>query len=50
MDDNLTVAIQFIDEFKKIFGYKFLDLLDRIVLEKILLVLSHVKKLYLAHY
>jgi hypothetical protein len=49
-DDRLVVAIQFIEEFKKVFGYKFLDLLDEETIKTFLQVLSHIKKLYLAHY
>ncbi len=43
-------SIEFIKEFKNIFGYKFLDLFDEQALKIFLQVLSHIKKLYLEHY
>ncbi len=45
----MEMANQFIQEFKRVFGYKFLDLLDERTLEQFFKVLSHVKKLYLIH-
>lgn len=47
---RLEIGLEFVSEFKKIFGYKFLSLINREVLDRTLQVLSHVKKLYLAHY
>ena len=49
-DNMFIVAQQFIQEFKIVFGYKFLDLLDEHIIRIVLQVLSHVKKLYLTHY
>ncbi len=47
---RLEIGLEFISEFKKIFGYKFLNLINREFLENFLQVLSHVKKLYLGHF
>lgn len=41
---------EFINEFKNMFGYKFLDLLTEEVTKQIILTFLHIKKLYLEYY
>jgi len=49
-ENGIEIGIQFVSEFKKMFGYKFLDLIDEKFLSKFLQILSHGKKLYLGHF